>query len=383
MKRIISGVLAAFIALALMGCGSEPAETVLPAGVAVQVRTVERSDVSTENRVSGSVTSDDETSIYVASTAKCTAVYFQAGDQVEKGDVICTLDLGSTQASYNAAKISYDSAATGYSQQKALLDKQLELAEQNLANTKALYEIGAASRLEIDQAELQLLQLQAARDSTLSQLRAGMESYRSNLEQLDLVMDDVDAEGNVVAPASGKLAALTATEGGYVSASYPVAVISGAEQMKVTVYVSEALVPKLTIGDAAHVSVSAANAEFTGVIRSIDQTPNMQTRLYGVVLSVPASVPGLISGMFADVTFYTETHADALTVPSEAILTANGEQYVFLAVDGAAVRTSVTTGLTGDGVTEILSGLTDGQQLVVVGQQYLSDGDAVRIVGEG
>jgi len=383
MKRIISGVLAAFTALALTGCGSEPAETVLPAGVAVQVRTVERSDVSTENRVSGSVTSDDETSIYVASTAKCTAVYFQAGDQVEKGDVICTLDLGSTQASYNAAKISYDSAATGYSQQKALLDKQLELAEQNLANTKALYEIGAASRLEIDQAELQLLQLQAARDSTLSQLRAGMESYRSNLEQLDLVMDDVDAEGNVVAPASGKLAALTATEGGYVSASYPVAVISGAEQMKVTVYVSEALVPKLTIGDAAHVSVSAANAEFTGVIRSIDQTPNMQTRLYGVVLSVPASVPGLISGMFADVTFYTETHADALTVPSEAILTANGEQYVFLAVDGAAVRTSVTTGLTGDGVTEILSGLTDGQQLVVVGQQYLSDGDAVRIVGEG
>ena len=383
MKRIISGVLAAFTALALTGCGSEPAETVLPAGVAVQVRTVERSDVSTENRVSGSVTSDDETSIYVASTAKCTAVYFQAGDQVEKGDVICTLDLGSTQASYNAAKISYDSAATGYSQQKALLDKQLELAEQNLANTRALYEIGAASRLEIDQAELQLLQLQAARDSTLSQLRAGMESYRSNLEQLDLVMDDVDAEGNVVAPASGKLAALTATEGGYVSASYPVAVISGAEQMKVTVYVSEALVPKLTIGDAAHVSVSAANAEFTGVIRSIDQTPNMQTRLYGVVLSVPASVPGLISGMFADVTFYTETHADALTVPSEAILTANGEQYVFLAVDGAAVRTSVTTGLTGDGVTEILSGLTDGQQLVVVGQQYLSDGDAVRIVGEG
>ena len=383
MKRIISGVLAAFTALALTGCGSEPAETVLPAGVAVQVRTVERGDVSTENRVSGSVTSDDETSIYVASTAKCTAVYFQAGDQVEKGDVICTLDLGSTQASYNAAKISYDSAATGYSQQKALLDKQLELAEQNLANTKALYEIGAASRLEIDQAELQLLQLQAARDSTLSQLRAGMESYRSNLEQLDLVMDDVDAEGNVVAPASGKLAALTATEGGYVSASYPVAVISGVEQMKVTVYVSEALVPKLTIGDAAHVSVSAANAEFTGVIRSIDQTPNMQTRLYGVVLSVPASVPGLISGMFADVTFYTETHADALTVPSEAILTANGEQYVFLAVDGAAVRTSVTTGLTGDGVTEILSGLTDGQQLVVVGQQYLSDGDAVRIVGEG
>ena len=40
-------------------------------------------------------------------------------------------------------------------------------------------------------------------------------------------------------------------------------------------------------------------------------------------------------------------------------------------------------GAAGDGVTEILSGLTAGQKLVVVGQQYLSDGDAVRIVGEG
>ena len=373
MKKLLCILLAALMLPALAGCGSQETETVLPAGVAVQVRTVERRDVATENRVSGSVTSDDETSIYVASTAKCTAVYFEAGDTVEKGDVICTLDLGSTIASYNAAKISYDSAAASYSQQKALLDKQLELAKQNVANTKALHEIGAASQLEIDQAELQVLQLQAARDSTLAQLRAGMESYRSNLEQLNLVMDDVDADGNVIAPASGMLAALTATEGGFVSASYPVAVISGVEQMKVTVYVSESLVPKL----------ASAGAEFTGVIRSVEQTPNMQTRLYGVVLSIPGGVPGLISGMFADVTFYTETRAGTLAVPSEAILTANGEQYVFVAENGAAVRTSVTTGLAGDGVTEILSGLTAGQKLVVVGQQYLSDGDAVRIVGEG
>ncbi len=383
MKKLLCILLAALLLSALAGCGSQETETVLPAGVAVQVRTVERRDVATENRVSGSVTSDSETSIYVASTAKCTAVYFEAGDTVEKGDVICTLDLDSTQASYNAAKISYDSAAASYNQQKALLDKQLALAKQNVENTKALYEIGAASQLEIDQAELQVLQLQAARDSTLSQLRAGMESYRSSLEQLNLVMDDVDADGNVIAPASGMLAALTATEGGYVSSSYPVAVISGAEQMKVTVYVSEALVPKLAIGDAAHVSVASADAEFTGVIRSVEQTPNMQTRLYGVVLSVPGNIPGLISGMFADVTFFTETRADALAVPSEAILTANGEQYVFVAEGGVAVRTSVTTGLTGDGVTEILSGLAAGQKLVVVGQQYLSDGDAVRIVGEG
>ena len=383
-KRVLILALAALSALALVGCGANSTEpAAVPAGVAVQVQTVERRDVATENRVSGSVTSDNETSIYVSSTAKCTAVYFEAGDTVEEGDIICTLDLGSTLASYNAAKISYDSAATGYSQQKAYFDKQVELLQTQIENTKELFEIGAASQLEIDNLEVQLLQLEATRDSTLAQLRAGMESYRSNLEQLNLVMDDVDAKGNVIAPASGTLASLTATEGGFVSASYPVAVISDAEQMKVTVYVSEALVPKLTIGDAAHVSVTSAGAEFTAVVRSVEQTANMQTKLYAVVLSVPSDVTGLISGMFADVTFFTETAAGAVAIPSEAILTANGEQYVYLVENDAAKRTAVETGLTGDGVTEVLSGLKTGEKLVVVGQQYLSDGDAVRVVSGG
>ena len=383
MKRRVFA-LAAICALALTGCGGNSVQpAAVPAGVAVQVQTVERRDVATENRVSGSVTSDNETSIYVSSTAKCTAVYFEAGDTVEEGDVICTLDLGSTLASYNAAKISYDSAATGYQQQKAYFEKQVELLQKQIENTKELFEIGAASQLEIDNLEVQLLQLEATRDSTLSQLRAGMENYRSNLEQLNLVMDDVDAKGNVIAPASGTLASLTATEGGFVSASYPVAVISDAEQMKVTVYVSEALVPKLTIGDAAHVSVTSAGAEFTAVVRSVEQTANMQTKLYAVVLSVPSDVTGLISGMFADVTFFTETAAGAVAVPSEAILTANGEQYVYVVENDAAKRTAVKTGLTGDGVTEVLSGLKTGEKLVVVGQQYLSDGDAVRVVSGG
>ena len=395
-KKLLALLLAVLSVLALVSCGgNEAQETTLPAGVAVQVSTVERRDVATENKVSGTVTSDDETSIYVATTAKCTAVYFEAGDTVEQGDIICTLDLGSTLASYNAAKISYDSSATSYSQQRevfdqqiALYDKQIALYEKTLSDTKALFEIGAASQLEIDQAELQLegAQIQRAsavaqRDSTLAQLRAGMESYRSNLEQLNLIMDDVDSQGNVIAPASGMLASLTATEGGYVSANYPVAVISDAEQMKVTVYVSEALVPKLAIGDAAHVSIAAANAEFTGVIRSVEQTANMQTKLYAVVLSVPGDVTGLISGMFADVTFYTESSAGAIAIPSEVIQTSNGVQYVYVVENGAAVYTPVTTGLTGDGVTEVLSGLSAGQQLVTRGQQYLSDGDAVRIVG--
>ncbi len=411
-KKLFALLLALGMAASLAGCAEEKAQAPeVPAGVAVRVETVKKQDVATEHRVSGTVTSDEQTSVYVAANAKCTAVYFEEGDEVKKGDVLCTLDLNSTQASYNAARISYDSSAASYEQQASLFEKQLdmlqsqialsektlELREKNLKDTQALLAIGAASELEVRTAELELdaarmekeglevqvLSTQAQRDSALSQLRAGMENYRSNLAQLGLVMDDVDGKGNVIAPASGTLASFSVSEGSYVAAGYPVAVISGAEQMKVTVYVTEVLAPQLAVGDTARVSVAAAGVTYNGVVRTADHTPNPQTGLYAVTINVPDTVTELITGMFADVTFYTDAATGALAVPSEAILTANGAQYVFIVENGTAKYKPVTTGLTGEGVTQILSGLTEGQKLVVVGQQYLADGDAVRVVNEG
>ena len=334
--------------------------------------------------MSGKIAADNETSIYVASSVKCTAVYVQAGDTVQAGQKICTLDLDSTLSSYNAANISYDSAAQSYQDQKAILDRQVQLAQDNLNNLKALYEIGAASQLEIDQAELSLQQAEAGRTSTLAQLEAGMQSAKSNVEQLSTLLEDVDSQGNVVAPTAGTLVSLNAVENAFVSPSMPVAVIDGPEQMKVTVSVSEALVPKLAIGDEAEVTVSAVDATFTAQIRSVEQTANAQTKLYTVTLTVPADVSGLLSGMFADVTFRTNASENAVVVPTEAILTSGEEQYVFVVENDTAKYVPVTTGLTGNGVTEITSGLQPGQQLVTVGQAYLSDGAPVRVVsGEG
>lgn len=390
-KRILSLALAAVMALSLSACGSRGDDSGSAsgsqegaAGVAVQVKEVTAGDISTENKVSGKVVADNEHTVMVAASAKCTAVYVEAGDEIRAGDKICTLDLASTLASYNAASISYSSAVQSYQDQKAIFDKQIQLAEDNVNNLQALFEIGAASQLEIDQAELSLQQAQAGRDSTLAQLEAGMQSYKSNVEQLSTVLENVDSRGNVIAPASGTLVSLSAVENGFVSPSMPVAVIDGVDQMKVQVSVSEALVPKLAIGDEVDVSVTAVDTAFVGTIRSVEKTANMQTKLYTVTISVPAEVSGLMAGMFADVTFRTDTSADTIVVPTEAILTSGDVQYVYVVEDGAARYVEVTTGLTGTGVTEVLTGLTAGQQLVTVGQSYLADGDPVRVVsGEG
>ena len=385
--RICSAVLATALALSLTGCqgnGDSSSEDATPAGVAVQVQEVAIDTISTESRVSGTVTTDSDTSIYVAATAKCTAVYVEAGDTVSAGDRICTLDMASTLSSYNAANISYQSAVQSYQDQAAIFDTQIALAEKNVSDLQVLFEIGAASQAEIDSAQLNLMTLQASRDSTLAQLEAGIQTSQSNVEQLSTVLENVDAGGNVIAPASGTVTSLSAVKDGYVSASMPVAVIDGAEVMEVSVSVSEALLPKLAIGDEADVTVSALDTSFVGTIRSIEQTANVQTKLYGVTVSVPAEVTGLRSGMFADVSFRTDTSADTIVIPTEAILTSNNIQYVFVVEGDTARYQEVTTGLSGNGVTEVTGGLEAGQQLVTVGQAYLSDGDAVRIVsGEG
>lgn len=388
LKQVVSGALAVAAALTLTACqtGEESAssQTASPAGVAVQVTEVTRDTISTQNKVSGKVIADGQESVYVTANAQCTAVYVEAGDTVTAGERICTLDMASTLSSYNAANISYQSAVQSYQDQEAILDKQIALAEKNLNDLKALFEIGAASQAEIDSAELNLMTAQASKTSTLAQLEAGMQSYKSNVEQLAAVLENVDAAGNVISPIAGTVVTLNAAEGGFVSASMPVAVINGVDVMKVEVSVSEALVPKLAQGDEVDVSISSLGVETVGNITGIQKSADVQTKLYTVTVSLGEDIDGLLAGMFADVSFRTDTSADAVVIPSQAVQTSNNVPYVFVVEDNTARYQQVETGLSGNGITEITSGLEEGQQVVTVGQAYLSDGDAVRIVsGEG
>ena len=386
MNKNVCRVLAALLACALMmtGCSqTETTEQTGPAGIAVQVETVVSDTIATENKVSGAISADNETMIMVASAAKCIAVYAHAGDTVTAGQKICKLDVDATLSNQSAAQISYRSAVQARTEQMAVLDAQVALQQKTLETTKALFEIGAASQIEVESAQLQYDSAVAQRNSTQGQLDAAVQQAKAGLEQLGMALDHMDNEGNVISPVDGTLVTMNASENNYVSNTMPVAVVHGKDAMKITVSVSEALVPFLNAGDVADVYVSSADVEFPATIRSVERAANMQTRLYTVVLDAPEGVEGLISGMFANVTFRTNVSENALIIPSNAILTSNEVHYVFVVEDGIARRVEITTGLTGTGVTEVLTGLEEGQQLVTVGQAYLADGDAVRIVGDG
>lgn len=386
MNRKLYRVLAALLCctFVLTACGQEEVtEQTGPVGIAVQVESVLADTIASENRVSGVLSADNETMIMVASAAKCVAVYAKAGDTVKAGQKICKLDVDATLSNQSAAQIGYRSAVQARTEQMAVLDAQVALQQKTLDTTKALFEIGAASQIEVESAQLQYDSAVAQRNSTQGQLDAAVQQAKAGLEQLGMALDHMDNQGNVISPVDGTLVTMNAVENNYVSNAMPVAIVHGDNAMKITASVSEALVPHLNAGDVADVYVSAADKTFPATIRSVERAANMQTRLYAVVLEVPADVEGLIAGMFANVTFRTNVSENALIIPSNAILTSNDVQYVFVVEGDVARRVEITTGLTGSGVTEVLSGLEEGQQLVTVGQAYLSDGDAVRIVGDG
>ena len=378
-QKVTALLLAACMLFA--GCAQkEEAQDVPTAGVAVQVRTVATDNISSDSVVSGQVTLENETAVYIMTGALCTEVLVEEGMEVKAGDVICRLDMSTTRENDYSGNTSYLSMDSSYNDQKALLDRQVALYEKTYYDTIALYNIGAASQMEVQSAELQYLSTKVQRDSTLAQLAANMQNYQSNYLQMELAMQSVGMSGEVIAPTDGVISSLVAVEGEMLSSSYPVAVIAGAEQAKIAVSVSESVVPKLKVGDFATVTVSSLGLTFDAPIYSIDRVPNLQTKLFGVVLTVPADVEALRSGTFADVAFHVATANNAVVVPTEAILTANAEQFVFVVEDGSAVKTVIKTGLAGNGMTEVTEGLSAGVEIVTLGQQYLSDGDLVRIV---
>lgn len=369
--------------LLLSACGEEEAvEETDSQSVAVEIAKVERSSLSAESTVSGEVAAGEQTSAYVGLSALCTEVYVEVGDTVKKGDLLCTVDLSNLWANYDTANMSYQNAQQNYNDQAALLQKQVDLAAQNLEDTQALFEVGAASQAEIDSAQLSYDNAVAGKTSTLNQLEVAIKSAKDSLDQITSSLAGVDKSGKVTAPISGTILSCTAAKNSYVSAGVPVATIEANDKIEISVPVAETLLPKIKVGDKVDVSVSALSREFQGTIKEIDKSANATTHLYGVTISVPSSASsGLRSGIFADVTFYTDTQSNVVVVPTEAIQTGTDGQYVFtLDANNIAHQVTVETGLVGESVTEITSGLEGGETLVTVGQFYLSDGAAARVV---
>jgi RND family efflux transporter MFP subunit len=378
---LIAGIIALFL-LILSGCGNKNEEEKEESpGVPVEVQTVSLDSISTENHISGSVVAGKSETVYVSLSARCSSVPVEIGDAVRAGDVICTLDLKSFRDNYELAELNYKNAQQSYQDQSRLMDQQIAQIEKNYNDTVALFEVGAASQIEVNNAKLALDSAEVNRTSSLSQLEVTMKNAQNTMDQITDTLKNVDGSGNIKAPIGGTVVSLSVGEDSYVSAGMAVAQIDSTNDMQISISVSETLIAKLHVGDMATVAVRALNQSFDGKIEDISKAADAANHLYTVKIAVPQEVKGLLGGMFAEVTLYTDSKDNTVVIPTEAILVKEDGQYVVLLnEDQTARRVPVQVGLIGTGVTEITSGLSGGETLVTVGQSYLAEGDLARIV---
>ena len=394
-KRFAAAALAG-VMLLCAGCGQEEeAEEEAPSGTAVEVMEVTSGPMSAEYSLTGKVVAVSEVQVFPLLAGQVQTLSVEEGDTVSRGQTLFTVDtstvtssMGALQQSYSATKAATDRAIESAQLGVEQAELGVEQAQQAVDNAEALLEVGAAAEQDVTQARQGLQQAQAA----LSQAQAGVAQAQAqqsaSLAQIQASMDQITTQaelGTVTAPCAGTVTAVNLVRGGMASSAQPAVVIAENGAVEVAASVAEDVYMDIRKGDNAGVVISALSDDMVnGTISEVPAAANAQTSLYDVSVSLPADVKPPI-GAFATVTFYTDRRSDTISVPTEAILTgADDEQYVFVvdtyAEGDTAVRVTVETGLVSNTDTEILSGLAEGDRVVVKGQSYLSDGAAVRIV---
>ncbi|MBX5490126.1 MAG: efflux RND transporter periplasmic adaptor subunit [Chloroflexi bacterium] len=219
------------------------------------------------------------------------------------------------------------------------------------------------------------LRSQPNRPEDIAQARASVEQARA---ALDLARAQA-AEAVIYAPFAGVVSAKLLSEGALASPTTPVVTLV-TNEVEVVVNIEEARIGQVHEGSPAVLTVSAyPGEEFPAVVAMVSPTADPRSRTFQAKV-VPQNPEGkLKEGMFAQVRITGEERQNVLVVPNNAIVQRAGRSVAFVAVDGRAQLRELQLGITDGRQTEVLSGLQDGDQLIVAGQETLNDGDQIRI----
>ena len=160
---------------------------------------------------------------------------------------------------------------------------------------------------------------------------------------------------------------------GIAGSSNPAYTIANENMMTVTFQVSEAVKNTLTMGQ--EVTVERGNASYTGNITEIGVAVNQQTGLFQIKAAVNADGSALPSGVSVKLTTDTyHTNDSAVLIPYDAVYYDNTGSYVYLSVDGKAVKTYVTTDLFDDTQISVIEGVQPGDTVITSWSPKLMNG---------
>ncbi|MGC9941927.1 MAG: efflux RND transporter periplasmic adaptor subunit [Verrucomicrobiota bacterium] len=190
---------------------------------------------------------------------------------------------------------------------------------------------------------------------------------------------------NITAPFDGVVTWRYADPGALIQAgtssdsqSLPLVRVSDNYLLRLDFPVSEEYVKDIRVGDLVEVQVeSSASKAFPGKITRFTDKVDEDTRTMMVEIEVPNPNLSLVPGMYATVVLDVEKHADALVVPTQAVNGGKAPSVFVVNADDQIERRDVALGLEMPDKYEVLSGLKEGDLVVVGDHSALQDGQKV------
>ena len=259
--------------------------------------------------------------IYPKMAGEVTEVFVKAGDVVEAGQPICTIDTKQV----DAARLSLESAT------QALQD-----AQTNLARQQALFQAG-------DIASAMLEQAQTAAKNAQIQYDSAKLNYDHQMEY-----------ANITATISGKVEICDIEVHDNVSQQNLITVIAGEGSKSVSFAVPEKIASQLKTGDSIYIEKNGS--EYTGTINEISSMIDAATGLFQVKASVEDG-DALPTGSSVQLKVTSDKQENVMTLPVDTVYYSGGDAYLYLYEDGTVHQVPVEVGIYDSERVQILSGI--------------------------
>jgi trimeric autotransporter adhesin len=175
-------------------------------------------------------------------------------------------------------------------------------------------------------------------------------------------------EATLNSPITGTVVSVDITAGETVSADSGTEIITiiGTKSYEVQGTLDSSQVPSVKVGQSATVQVDGTDGSLDGTVSQVGPVQSSDGEYsYPVVVALPATTDTLFSGSTANVVIDTGSVPNVVAVPTSAVETTGSTSYVIELDKGVLTRKLIKVGMVGDTYTQVLSGLSDGQSVVL------------------
>jgi RND family efflux transporter MFP subunit len=376
---VVAIALVAVCVGAARGCGnsggsspSVSADAPPPAAV-VQVR---RAPISNTLSIAGEFLPYQEVDLHAKVAGYIRNINVDIGDRVHKGQVLAVLEVPELVAQLQAA-----AAGVRHSQEEiSRAQNDVSRAEADHAALHA----GATRLRQASEARPGLIAEQELDDATAkdrsseAQVQAAKSALSASRQQLEVSQADqqhyaaLSEYSRITAPFDGVVTWRYADTGSLIQAgtsnvsSMPVVKLSQVNVLRLRIPVPESLAASVRDGEPADIRVRATDEHFSGKVKRSTESLDRSTRTMQAEVDVPNQDYKLTPGMYADVSLRVQNDPNALSLPLQAINRGADKTTVLLVNSQNHVEErEIRTGIEGSDRIQILSGLNEGDRVIV------------------